>query len=75
MDCLYPHCICAGECRNGGPVPKRDPKVPLFDRAKLRELAERHELANKLDADPGFHLSNDDMKAIAFSLRFTAERL
>lgn len=56
------------------PVAADDPETPSAD--QLRELAERHDLAVKLDESaPEFHLSNDDMKAIVFSLRFTAERL
>lgn len=74
MDCLYPHCTCTGKCRTGAAIPKRDPKVPLFDRAKLRELAGRYDLATTVD-DFEFRQSAEDMKAIAFSLRFTAERL
>lgn len=73
--CRYPHCTCVSACLYGGATPKRDPKKPLFDRAHLRELAERHEVANALDDHPGFHLKDEDMKAIAFALRFTAERL
>lgn len=76
MPCCFPHCTCIGECLYGGAVPNRDPKKPLFDRAHLRELADRHKLAIGLDdAHPGFRLTDDDMKAIEFSLRFTAERL
>lgn len=73
--CLYPHCSCAGKCTGGGTIPDRDPNVPLFERDKLRELADRCRLAQKVKTDPGFHLSEDDMKAIEFSLRFTATRL
>lgn len=64
------------KCSYGGAIPDRDPKRPLFDRKHLRELADRHKLAIGLDsADPGFRLTDDDMKAIEFSLRFTASRL
>ncbi len=76
MTCLYPHCCCVGTCDFGGAVPTHDPSVPMFERSYLRELADRHDLALAMDrADPGFHLSNDDMRAIAFALRFTAMKL
>ena len=58
-ECRYPHCCCAGSCTYGGEVPKRDPKTPLFGRGYLTELAGRHDLALKIDGDPGFHISND----------------
>jgi hypothetical protein len=73
--CRYPHCTCISECVYGGEIPKRDPKTPLFKREHLRELADRHDLANTIDDHPGFHLKDEDMKAIAFALRFTAEKL
>ena len=75
MACIYPHCTCLGKCVFGGNIPRRDRRKPLFKREQLKALAERHELASALDHAPGFHLSNDDMKAIAFALRFTAMRL
>lgn len=71
--CLYPHCICVGSCIAGGPIPDRDPSQPLYDRAALRGIADRCRLAQKAGA--GFHLSEDDMKAVEFCLRFTATRL
>ena len=73
--CRYPHCCCLESCLYGGAVPNADPAKPKFDRAHLRELADRHSLAIKLGTDHEFHISNDDMAAIAFALRFTAERL
>jgi hypothetical protein len=43
------------------------------DRGKLKELANRCGLALKLDtSSPGFRLSEDDMRAIVFSLRLAA---
>jgi len=76
MPCTFPHCTCIIECSHGGAVPKRDPSKPLFDRAHLNELAQRHEIAVTFDKSaPDFHLSNRDMEAIAFALRFTAQRL
>lgn len=46
-----------------------------FDHAKILELAERHELAVKLDKSaPDFHLSYDDMAVIAFGLRSLANQ-
>jgi hypothetical protein len=48
----------------------------VFDFNKLRELADRHELAVRLDESaPEFHLSKQDMQAIIFCLRFTAGRI
>lgn len=43
------------------------------DRERLLELAERYEVA--ITFDNNFYMTDDDMKAIAFALRFTAERL
>jgi hypothetical protein len=72
--CLYPHCTCVRSCViAGGPVPDRDPSQPLYERATLRGIADRCHLAQGSGA--GFHLSDDDMKAIEFCLRFTAMRL
>ena len=49
---------------------------PPSDRDRLKELADRFDLALTLDESAvSFHLSGDDMKAIAFSLRFVAEQL
>lgn len=40
---------------------------------QLLDLVRRHELALALDhADPGFHLSNDDMRTIIWALSFAA---
>jgi hypothetical protein len=75
MPCSYPHCCCALSCTSGGVVPQYDPKVPLFGRGYLTKLADRYNLALKFESDPGFRISEDDLRAIVFSLRFTAERL
>lgn len=42
-------------------------------RAEMIELADRHRLALAMgSADPGFHLSNDDMRIIEWALRRAA---
>jgi hypothetical protein len=44
-------------------------------KSELLELADRHKLALTIgDADPGFHLSNDDMRTIEWALRDAANR-
>ena len=77
MPCRFPHCCCVVGCIYGGAIPNRDPTKPLFDRSKLREVAQRVGLANKIgvDAHPDFFLSADDMRMIEFALDFTAEQL
>ena len=47
-----------------------------FDREAARRLAKRIGLADKLqDNDPGFHLTDDDLRMIGFALTFTADQL
>ena len=42
-------------------------------KAELLELADRHKLALTMGkVDPGFHLSNDDMRTIEWALRLAA---
>lgn len=43
-------------------------------KAELLALADRHRLALAMgNADPGFHLSNQDMEVIEWALRSAAE--
>lgn len=76
MPCCHPHCLCETACTYGGSVPLCDQPPARFERGAMRGLAQRVGLANRLQgSDPGFHLSDDDLWMIEFSLNFTADQL